>query len=238
MKTGTLRGPVESMSRVRNPTMAPATAMCQSRTRTRERRHRQRDGIITMKNTARKASAITGGIVRRVCAPSAAPGTPVSEYASTGRQWISRRLHLLSRSRMRKRSESMSMPRLMARLRACWVAQAAVGCAVTPAMCRRRAWWSRKARAGAGTLDPAMAPSAVLASQAQHEFLDGSLGGRPSGTAASPGVVPSAGDEPAVPGQQRARCDREDLVPVAARDQGRQGREPQAVCGFVPYSRL
>lgn len=39
------------------------------------------------------------------------------------------------------------MPRSVARLRACWVAQAAVGCAVMPATCRRRVWCSRKIRA-------------------------------------------------------------------------------------------
>ncbi|AGP59127.1 hypothetical protein M271_38685 [Streptomyces rapamycinicus NRRL 5491] len=56
-------------------------------------------------------------------------------------------VYLLSRSRMRKRTESMRMPRSVARLRSCWVAQAAVGCVVTLATCRRRVRCSRKTRA-------------------------------------------------------------------------------------------
>ena len=103
--------------------------------------------------------------------------------------------------------------------RICQTVEAAIGCP----------------RPGQFALNPAMAPSAVLTGKAQHEVLDGVL---PSGTAAASGVVPSAGDESAVPGQQRARCDREDLDPAAAGEQRGQGGEPETVRWLVPYPPL
>ncbi|CDR12948.1 hypothetical protein GCM10022420_013700 [Streptomyces iranensis] len=51
---------------------------------------------------------------------------------------------------------------------------------------------------GQFTLNPAVAPLAVLAGKAQYEVFDGGLRGRPSGTAALSGVVPAVGDQFAV----------------------------------------
>ncbi|GAA3352472.1 hypothetical protein GCM10017744_001590 [Streptomyces antimycoticus] len=96
----------------------------------------------------------------------------------------------------------------------------------------------RVSEPGQFTLNPAMALSAVLAGETQYEVFDGGLRGRPSGTAALSRVVPAVGDEFAVPGQERAGRDGEDLGPAAAGDQLGQGGEPQAVRGFVPYSPL
>ncbi|OBQ54305.1 hypothetical protein A4U61_00355 [Streptomyces sp. H-KF8] len=55
--------------------------------------------------------------------------------------------YLLSRSRRRKRKDSMRVPRSVARFRACRTAQSRVGWTVTPAMCRRRVLCSRNAGA-------------------------------------------------------------------------------------------
>lgn len=54
---------------------------------------------------------------------------------------------MLSRSRRTKRSESARRPKSPARLRACWVAHCAVGCAVTPVMWSLRVQCSRNASA-------------------------------------------------------------------------------------------
>ena len=51
--------------------------------------------------------------------------------------------------------------------------------------------------------------------------------------AAPAGVIPLAGDEVAVPAQDRGRGDREDLRPVAAAHQPRQRRKPEPV-GMIP----
>lgn len=45
---------------------------------------------------------------------------------------------LESRSRIRKRNEDAWSPRSLSRVRAAWVVQAAVGCAVTPSRCTLR----------------------------------------------------------------------------------------------------
>ena len=55
---------------------------------------------------------------------------------------------------------------------------------------------------------------------------------RPSGTP-SAGVVPSAGNQPPVPGEQHCRGHREHLAPPAAGDQPQQCREPQSVGRLV-----
>lgn len=138
--------------------------------------------------------------------------------------------YLLSRSRMRKRGESTRMPRSVARLRACWVVQAAVGCAVTPATCRRRVPCSRKTRAYRRFR---LMVSMWRKSQAIRPVACAVRNSRQVGP-----VWRGAGSIPelAMPGRQRAGGDGEDLGPAAARDQGGQGGEPQAVCGFVPYS--
>jgi hypothetical protein len=47
-------------------------------------------------------------------------------------------VNLLSRSRVRNAKCRWASSRSMTRLRACWVSQAPVGCAVTPRMCTRR----------------------------------------------------------------------------------------------------
>ena len=59
-----------------------------------------------------------------------------------------------------------------------------------------------------------VAPGGVLGGHAHHEVFDGCCGGWTSGSAAC-GVVPLSGDQPAVPGQDRGRSDREDLGPAA-----------------------
>ena len=65
-----------------------------------------------------------------------------------------------------------------------------------------------------------------------HELADRDCRGRPSGTP-SAGVVPFAGDQPPVPGEQRRRGHSEDLTPPAPGDQPEQCREPEPVARLV-----
>jgi hypothetical protein len=65
-----------------------------------------------------------------------------------------------------------------------------------------------------------MPPGRVLGCHAHHEILDCRGGGWPSGSTAS-GVVPLSGNQPAVPGQDRGRSNREDLGPAATGHQPR-----------------
>ena len=65
-----------------------------------------------------------------------------------------------------------------------------------------------------------MPPDGVLGGHAHHEILNYRCGGRTSGSAAC-GVVPLSGNQPAVPGQDRGRSNREDLGPATTWQQPR-----------------
>ena len=74
-------------------------------------------------------------------------------------------------------------------------------------------------------LHAAMSPGRIVRRDADHELPDRCCRRRPTGTAPA-GVVPRAGDQPPVPGEQRRRGHREHLAPSSARDQSRQCCEP------------
>ena len=75
-------------------------------------------------------------------------------------------------------------------------------------------------------------PRRIVRGDAEDELADGGCRGRPSGTAPA-GVVPFAGDQAPVPGEQRRRGDREDLATPAPGDQAGQCCEPQPVGRLV-----
>jgi hypothetical protein len=79
-----------------------------------------------------------------------------------------------------------------------------------------------------------VAPGGVLGGHAHHEVLDGCCGGWTSGSAAC-GVVPLSGDQPAVPGQDRGRSDREDLGPAPTWHQPGQGGQSHPVSRRVAH---
>ena len=79
---------------------------------------------------------------------------------------------------------------------------------------------------------PPVPPGRVVRGDADDELADRGCCGRPAGTALA-GVVPSAGDQSPVPGEQRRRGHREDLAPPAAGDQPGQCCEPQPVGWLV-----
>lgn len=82
------------------------------------------------------------------------------------------------------------------------------------------------------TLDSPVAPSRILAGEAQHEVLDRRCGGWPTGVPAR-AVVPHRGDETAVPAEQGAWADREDVAPVAPRYEAGEGSEPESIGRLV-----
>src|SRR5262249_4548690 len=88
--TGTLMGPVETTIPVRNPTIAPTAASCQSVILTCRAASQRLVGIIRMRNRPIAISTIRGGRTNKVLAPSAAAGMPVTEYAAHARQSTSR----------------------------------------------------------------------------------------------------------------------------------------------------
>ena len=75
-------------------------------------------------------------------------------------------------------------------------------------------------------------PARIVSCHADHELADRGCRGRPSGTPPA-GVVPTAGDQPPVPGQQCRRGHREHLAPVVPGDQPGQCREPHPVGWLV-----
>jgi hypothetical protein len=81
-------------------------------------------------------------------------------------------------------------------------------------------------------MDPPMTPPRILSSKSEYERLDRCCGCGTSGALAR-GVIPRPGDEPAVPAEQRARGNREDLLPARAMHQSRQRGKPEPVCGLV-----
>ena len=88
-------------------------------------------------------------------------------------------------------------------------------------------------QAGEFALDPAVAPLGVLCGEAEYELLEGGRGGWSAGAAAARGVVTLLGDEPAVPGEERAGGDGEDRGPSVAGDQRGEGCQPESVGLFV-----
>ena len=81
-------------------------------------------------------------------------------------------------------------------------------------------------------LHPPVPPRRIVRRHLDHEHPDRGYRRRPSGTPAAR-VVPSARDQPPVPGEQRRRGHREHLTPPAAGNQSRQCREPQPVARLV-----
>lgn len=85
-------------------------------------------------------------------------------------------VYFASRSRSRKRSDSTRRPNSTARFLACCTVQRPVGCAVTPAMCSRRAPCSRNTSAytrrrstrSMWTKSQAMMPSACAVRNSRH----------------------------------------------------------------------
>ena len=70
-----------------------------------------------------------------------------------------------------------------------------------------------------------MPPHRIVCRDADDEFPDRGLRGRPSGTPPVR-VIPFACDQAPVPGEQRRRGHREHLTPSVPGDQPGQGREP------------
>ncbi|MFI9811355.1 hypothetical protein [Saccharothrix variisporea] len=81
------------------------------------------------------------------------------------------------------------------------------------------------AESGQFALDAPMTPSWVLPGEPQYERVD-RRPGRWAPDASPRAVVPLAGHESAVPGEQGARRDREGLLPSATIEQLGQGGEP------------
>jgi hypothetical protein len=75
-------------------------------------------------------------------------------------------------------------------------------------------------------------PARIVGCHVDHELADRGCRGRPSGTPPA-GVVPVAGDQPPVPGEQRRGGHREDLTPPVPGDQFGQCREPQPVARLL-----
>ncbi len=75
-------------------------------------------------------------------------------------------------------------------------------------------------------------PGRVVDRHADHELVDRGCRGRPAGTPPA-GVIPFAGDQSPVPGQQRRRGHREHLAPPAPGGQPGQCRKPQPVGSLV-----
>lgn len=82
-------------------------------------------------------------------------------------------------------------------------------------------------------LDSTMPPPRVPPRQAQHQPLERGRRGRSPSAPASSGEVPLPGDQPAVPGQQRPRRDRDNVPPAERGYQRRQHGQPQPVRGLV-----
>jgi hypothetical protein len=76
-------------------------------------------------------------------------------------------------------------------------------------------------------------PPGILPRQVQDESLDPCVCLGASETSALRDVVPSGGDEPAMPGEQRRGCDWEGVAPAASRYLGGPRCEPEAVNWFV-----
>ena len=81
------------------------------------------------------------------------------------------------------------------------------------------------AEAGHLAVHPAVAPRRILPRQPQHQVTDLLVGRRPARLAR---VGPLAGDQTAVPGQQRSRCDQSAAPPGGGQRSG-QGRQDRAV---------
>jgi hypothetical protein len=75
-------------------------------------------------------------------------------------------------------------------------------------------------------------PRRIVGRDADHEFPDRGCGGRSSGSPPA-GVVPFAGDQAPMPGEQRRRGHHEHLTPPAAGDQPGQCRKPHPVARLV-----
>ncbi len=80
--------------------------------------------------------------------------------------------------------------------------------------------------------DPSVPPPRVLLGRPQNKRLDRPSGGRASGASAC-GVIPPGSDEPAVPGEQGAWGDREDLAPASPGCQPGEGSAPEPVGRLV-----
>ena len=81
-------------------------------------------------------------------------------------------------------------------------------------------------------LHPPVPPPGITGRDADHQLADRSYRGRPPGTPPA-GVVPFAGDQSLVPGQQRRRGHREHLAPPAPGNQPGERGEPQPVTRLV-----
>jgi hypothetical protein len=88
------------------------------------------------------------------------------------------------------------------------------------------------AEPGQFALDPPVTPPWVLLGEPQHERCDRSSCRWASGASAR-GVVPLTGHESAMPGEQGARCHREDLRPPPAIHQPGQCGEPEPIRGLI-----
>lgn len=84
----------------------------------------------------------------------------------------------------------------------------------------------------ADLVQPGQAASGDRCGESQHECVDGCSSRWTSGTSTR-GVVSLAGHEPAVPGAQGVRRDREDLWPMATVHQSGQGGEPEPIGGLL-----
>jgi hypothetical protein len=81
-------------------------------------------------------------------------------------------------------------------------------------------------------LHPPVSPGGILGSHADNQVSD-RRGGRWTSRPAACAVVPLPRDQPAVPGQDRGRGDREDLGPAATRQQPGQRSQPRPIRGRV-----
>jgi len=77
-------------------------------------------------------------------------------------------------------------------------------------------------------------PRRIVHRHADHELPDRGCRGRTARTPPA-GVIPFAGDQSPVPGQQCRRGHREHLAPPAPGDQLGQRRKPQPVARLVPH---
>jgi hypothetical protein len=105
----------------------------------------------------------------------------------------------------------------------------AAGCGIDPGIMQdlpHRGGGDRVAELDELAVNWPVPPGRVVRRDADHELADCGGRGRPAGPP-PPGVVPFAGDESPVPGEQCRRGHREDLGPSASGDQPGQFREPQ-----------
>jgi hypothetical protein len=123
-------------------------------------------------------------------------------------------VNLQSRSRIMNMNRPARSPRSRRRLRACWVVQAPVGCAVTPRMCTARVWISittstykrRSATVSTCRKSHAKMPDACAIRNCRH-VGDARRGAGPSPPAARKRTAPGERGRPSVPDDCR-RCYR------------------------------